>query len=167
MVWHAKPGCPPQHREPLERAVNAMPAEWHSPPATGEVFPDLVTCLRRIQGFALVEGFCVVKIAGGTKINPGGRFACSFHGSLTRNYRKLEERVLKDDDGHIISQRKREATSVGQSSCPWQVLVSYKNIGKRNSGVKGFVLTAKSLSHEGHPLTEDPLMFPLKFELSF
>lgn len=161
MVWHAKPGCPEHHRRALERAVNAMPAEWRSPPATGESFPDLTTCYRRVQGFSLVEGFCIVKDGGGTKANPGTRFFCSFHGSQTKNCRKLEDRVSRDEEGNIVSQRKRETTSVGQSNCSWAVSASYKSVGKRNSGVKGYVLTVKSLLHSGHPLTDDPLMFPL------
>ena len=161
MVWQAKPGCPPQRREALERAVNAMPPEWLLAPQTGELFPDVPACYRRLKGYSLVEGFCIVRFGGGTKSNPGCRFLCSFHVSGTRNSRKLEDRVVKDEEGTIISQRKREATSVGQSDCPWEAYVSWKSVGKRNSGIKSFILTINTLEHKGHPLTDDPLMFPL------
>jgi len=161
MVWHAKPGCPSQRRDILERAVNTLPLNWLLPPQTGEIFPDIPTCHRRLRGFSLVEGFCVVRIGGGTKSNPGCKFFCSFHSSETRNYRKLEDRVERNEEGTITSKRKREATSVGQSDCPWQVYISWKSVGKRNSGIKGFILTVKSLEHKGYLLTDDLLMFLL------
>ena len=106
MVWQAKPGCPPQRREALERAVNAMPPEQLLAPQTGELFPDVPTCYRRLKGYSLVEGFCVVRVGGGTKSNPSYKFLCSFHSSKTRNYRKLEDRVEKDEERMIISRRK-------------------------------------------------------------
>jgi hypothetical protein len=59
--WNAKPGCPEHHVEALERAVNAMPLEWRSPPQTGEVFPSILECERRLRGFTLVEGFDIVR----------------------------------------------------------------------------------------------------------
>ena len=161
MVWHAKPGCPPHHRQALERAVNAMPTAWREPPETGEVFEDIVTCQRRLRGFSLVEGFAIVKGSGSNKACPGQTFMCIFHGSKTRNTRNLEPIVERDIEDKIISQRERENTAVSQSNCHWEARVSYKSIGKRNSGVKGFVLTVKSLLHEGHQLTDDPLLFPI------
>ena len=157
MVWRAKPGCPPQRRDTLERAVNALPPDWLLPPQTGEIFPDIPTCHRRLRGFSLIEGFCVVRVGGGTKSNPGAKFLCSFHSSETRNTRRLEDRVERDEEGTIVSQRKREATSVGQSNCPWTVYVSWKSVGKRNSGIKSFILTVNTFEHKGHPLTDDPL----------
>src|SRR5437762_7960320 len=55
MVWHAKPGCPSQRRDVLERAVNTLPLNWLSPPQTGEIFPDIPTCHRRLRGFSRSE----------------------------------------------------------------------------------------------------------------
>ena len=161
MVWQAKPGCPPQRREALERAVNAMPPEWLLAPQIRELFPNVPVCYCRLKDYSFVEGFYIVRFGGGIKSNPGCHFLCNFYGSGTRNSRKLEDKVEKDEEGTIISQRKREATSVGQSDCPWEAYVSWKSIGKRNSIIKSFILTINIFEYKGHPLTNDPLMFPL------
>jgi len=77
-----------------------------------------------------------------------------------RNTRKLEEHVVIDQEsGLITSHRKREATSVRRGGCEWCCKVSYKSVGRRGSGEKGWVLTIKSLEHS-HPLSSNPLEFP-------
>ena len=96
MVWHARPCCSVHHREALERAVNALPIEWLQPPVSGEVFEDIETCDRRMQGFSLAEGFMVVKKGGGSKAHPGVRYRCKHHGTETLNTRKLSDRVERD-----------------------------------------------------------------------
>ena len=84
-AWRAKPRCPKHLVAVLERAVNALPSAWLLQPATGEVFDSIEHCRRRLQGYALVEGFDVVQTGGGTKQAPGARFEYSKHGESTRN----------------------------------------------------------------------------------
>ena len=141
MYWHAKPGCPAHHRAAVERIVNAYPPSYLVPPASGEIFDSLEESNRRMRGYALAEGFDIVRHGGGTKALPSYRFKCIFHGSKTQNHRKLEDHVEKDSEGKVISKRQREATNVRQLQCEWSALCSFRSIGKRGLGEKGFVLT--------------------------
>lgn len=105
MSWHAKPGCAEHHRAVVERMVNALPLSYLLPPRSGEVFEGHEACNRRLHGYALAEDLDIVRNGGGTKANPSYRFRYIFHGSETRNDRKLEDRVEKDSDGKIVSKR--------------------------------------------------------------
>src|SRR5215475_12309050 len=159
--WRAPAGCPGHLRHPLERHVNRFPAEYLSEPQDNEVFDTFEEAHRRLSAFALVQGFDIVKNGGQTSINPGGNLRCIYHGNGTRNWRELEERVERDEAGAITSNRKRDLTVVRGTGCPWRCLVTFKSIGKRDSGKKGFVLSVKCLSHgDTHPLSpENPLIF--------
>jgi hypothetical protein len=150
MAWQAKPGCPEHHRAAVERMVRALPPAYLLPPCSGEIFEGLEACNRRLRGYALAEGFDIVRKGGGTKANPSYRFRCIFHGTTTQNNRKLEEFVEKDSDGKIVSKRQREATSVRQLQCPWSALCSYRSIGKRGANEMGFILTVQCEAHENH-----------------
>jgi hypothetical protein len=160
MPWSAKPGCPPHHRAAVERIVNAFPASYLLPPCSGELFDSLDACNRRLRGYALAEGFDIVRKGGGTKANPSYRFRCIHHGVETRNDRKLEDCVERDSEGKISSKRKKESTNVRQLECLWSALCSFKSIGKRGQGDKGFMLTVQDSDHQGHQLVDDPFIFP-------
>jgi hypothetical protein len=159
MSWQAKPGCPAHHRPAVERTVNALPSAYLLPPHSGEIFNSLEDCNRRLRGYAFAEGFDIVRHGGGIKAIPSYRFKCLFHGTKTQNHRKLEDRVEKDSEGQITSKRQREGTNVRQLQCPWSALCSFKDLGKRGSGVKGYVLTVQCDTHEGHQLVDDPFTF--------
>ena len=45
------------------------------------------------------------------------RFVCIHHSKKTKNTRKLEERVERDSDNVIITERKKDATQVAQKDC--------------------------------------------------
>ena len=124
LAWRAKPRCPKHLVAVLERAVNALPSAWLLQPTTGEVFDSIEHCRRRLQGYALAEGFDVVHTGGGNKKVPGARFQCSKHGESTRNWRKLEGHVERDEDGTITTIRQREDTLVSQTACEWGARVS-------------------------------------------
>ena len=159
-AWRAKPRCPQHLIAVLERAVNALPPAWLFQPVTGEVFDSIEHCNRRLQGYALAEGFDVVRTGGGTKKVPGARFQCSKHGESTKNWRKLENHVKYDEEGTITTVRQRENTLVSQTGCKWSARVSWKDIGKRGSGEKGFVLTIICLNYYGYALIDNPLSIP-------
>jgi len=139
MAWQAKPGCADHHRAAVERMVNALPVAWLLEPQTGEEFDDLDHCNRRMRGHALANGYDIVRNGGGTKANPSYRFLCIFHGTKTKNRRKLEDRVGYNDEGTITTKRQRERTNVRQLDCAWTALCSYKDVGKRGSGDKRFI----------------------------
>jgi hypothetical protein len=160
MSWQAKPGCAEHHRAAVERLVNALPPSYLLPPCSGELFDSLDDCNSRLRGYALAEGFDIIRHGGGTQTTPSHRYKCIFHGSSTQNHRKLEDRVERDEEGKITSKRQKDATHVRQLQCTWSALCSFKSIGKRGSGVKGYVLTVQCGTHEGHQLAEDPFTFP-------
>jgi hypothetical protein len=60
-------------------------------------------CERRLHGYALSQGYEVVRSGGGTQATPTLRFRCIFHGNKTLNTRQLEETVIRDEDGAILS----------------------------------------------------------------
>jgi hypothetical protein len=89
-----------------------LPPSYLLPPRTGEVFDNLDDCQSRLRGFALAEGFNVVKHGGGIKKAPVSKYRYTFYGVDSRNYRKLKDHVMKNSEGKITSKRKRDATSV-------------------------------------------------------
>jgi len=166
MTWEARSGCPPHHRAAVERMVNALSPSYLLPPVSGELFDSLEHCNRRLRGWALAEGFDIVRRGGGTKAAPAYRFKCIFHGNVTRNDRKLEDTVEKDSEGKIVSRRKKEVTNVRQLGCEWSALCSFKDIGRRGSGDKGYILTIQCEDHTGHQLADDPFQFPAHLKTS-
>ena len=114
MPFHAKPGCPKHLINVYERAVNAQPTSYLLPPITGEVFDSIAACEARLRGFALAEGFDIAHTGGGNKRVPSARWQCSHHGSETKNWRKLEDRIKYDEEGAITTRRQRKGTNIGQ-----------------------------------------------------
>jgi hypothetical protein len=116
MSRRAKLECAEHHHAAVERMVNSLPSLYFLPPRSGQLFESLDSCKRRLRGFALAGGFDIVRKGGGTKANPSYRFRCIFHGSETRNDRKLEVIVQRDSEGTITSRRqgchKRTTTAV-------------------------------------------------------
>lgn len=123
--------------------VNLLPPAWLSEPQSGELFDSLDHCNRRLRGYALKEGFDIVRKGGGTKANPSWRFFCVYHDVATQNTRKMEDRVERDEEGNVTSQRQRDKTTVRQLECRWETFCSFKDIGQRGSGVKGYTLAIK------------------------
>jgi hypothetical protein len=65
--------------------MNALPLAWLLQPTIGEIFDSVEHCRRRLQGYALAEGFEVVQIEGGIKKISETRFECLKHGEFTKN----------------------------------------------------------------------------------
>src|SRR5881275_1914958 len=76
-VFVPHPLCPPHLRKVVEDAVEAFDSAWLLPPQAGEVFESAKACLRRLQGYALSQGFAVVT-ASSNKTR--ARFSCIHHG---------------------------------------------------------------------------------------
>ena len=47
-----------------------------------------------------------------------------------------------------------------QLNYKWAALCSLKDLGKRGSGVKGYILTMKCNTHSSYKLADDPFQFP-------
>jgi hypothetical protein len=70
----------------------------------------------------------------------------------------LEDHVKRDKEDIIISKRQREDTLVTQLGCLWSVRCNWKDIGRRGSGQKGFVISVNCLNHV-RLLIGNPLFF--------
>ena len=64
----------------------------------------------------------------------------------------------RDKKGSITSRRQRENTNVGQLDCMWEGLCSFKELGKKGIGNKGYILTVKYADHS-RELADDPFQF--------
>jgi MULE transposase domain len=158
LVPRAKPGCPEASRAIVEAHMASMPVAWRIRPRTDETFNSVEAFKERIVGWSFCEGFWPEESGGGTPQVPSMRLKCKHHSAKTRNYRGLEDRVEKDDQGVVISDRKRENTGAGQLLCPYEIRCSYKGFPNRASLVKTWVLTVKNDSHS-HELVDDPLVY--------
>jgi hypothetical protein len=121
-LWRAYPDCPLAACERIERAVRALPPSYLKPPRSGEIFESAEVCLRRLQGFALSQGFAVVKASGSlASKRPRVQYKYVHHGKETRNTRQLENDVQRDDEENITMRRKRQNTLIMKKDCPWAV----------------------------------------------
>ena len=115
-VFVAHQLCPPHLRQLVEDTVKSFDDKWLLPPVEGERFDSGKTCLARLQGFALSQGFAVVTIASEAK---RFRFTYIHYSGKTKNWRKLKQHVEKDlESGKIISKRQRDSTSKQARGCP-------------------------------------------------
>ena len=128
--WQAHPLCPDEARNKLENAVQALPEAYLIPPQKGEEFKDSDSCIRRLQGYALSQGFAVVKVSGGPNQKiPRYQYKCVHHGKETRNYRELEAHVERDPvSKKLITKRQREGTHTQQKNCLWEVYLSLRKV---------------------------------------
>jgi hypothetical protein len=63
-AWQAHPLCPPEARDMLKKLVEALSEGYLLPPQEGEEFESPESYIRRLQGYALIKGFTVIKISG-------------------------------------------------------------------------------------------------------
>jgi hypothetical protein len=116
----AKPGCP-EHLVPVINrhllSIWRLHPDWLVEPQNKEVFPSLDVFEQRIRAWAFLQGFDVTHEGAGTKASPALRLWCIHHGIDTKNTRNLEDRVQRDNDGTIISDRKVDYTNVAQLEC--------------------------------------------------
>src|SRR5438552_3618359 len=88
--------------------------------------------MRRLQAYALSKGFAVVNL---TSKPQRAHFACIHHGSEARNWRGLEDHIEKDDEGTIMSRRKKDNTSSNAKNCTWEMYWSVRSVRKRGFNV--------------------------------
>jgi hypothetical protein len=112
-LWRAHPDCPPDARERIEKVVRAFPVGYLKDPRNGEVFESAEACFFRLQGYALAQGFAVVKVSGSLSLKrPRIQYKYVHHSQDIRNFRALEDQVKRDAEGVITSRRKRQNTYI-------------------------------------------------------
>jgi hypothetical protein len=89
-------------------------------------------------------------------------FYCIHHSAESRNDRGLEPRVLKDEEGKIVSERQRD-TYCKKKDCLWRCSYLFKAVS-RGVGEREWVLTVKELlylSSDGskHPIYTNPFYY--------
>jgi hypothetical protein len=102
---HLFPSMPAHLRPALKRTIAAIPEPWLLAPKSGEVFESKDVCKKRLQAFALTQGFAVVV---GKSDKEHSIFHCIHHSAETRNDTGLKPCVIRDEESKIISQRKRD-----------------------------------------------------------
>jgi hypothetical protein len=129
------------------------------PPIAGEVFENPDTCQERLQGWALSQGFAIVRKNGSLKqALPRFDFRCIHHGDGTANTHKLEKHVERNEEDRITSRRKQESTNINARNCSYLVFLSYKQIGQRGTGKYGLVLGVSNDIHS-HQMAVNPLRY--------
>jgi hypothetical protein len=146
------PSMPAHLRPALERAIAAIPEPWMLAPKSGEVFESKELCKKRMQAFALTQGFAVVV---GKSNKDRSIFHRIHHGVETRNDRGLEPRVVRDQEGNIVSDRQRD-THTSKKECLW---LSYCSLKAVSNGIeeRQWVLTVKQLLHISTDNVEHPM----------
>ena len=157
--WRAPSACPPHAAVRIERAVQALPDKYLRPPQTGEVFDSAEACLHRLQGFALSQGFAIVKASGSlSSKRPRIQYKCVHYGQDSRNTHKLETHIQRDAEGAITTRRKRENTQVLKKSCTWSVTLSQRIAGDDESSGVILFLNVTNLIHS-HPMASNVLQY--------
>jgi hypothetical protein len=95
--WRAYLNCPSGIRSRLEKAVQALPVGYLEPPQRDEAFESAEACLRRLQAYALSQGFAVVKTSGSLQSKrPRIQYKCVHHSRETKNNRQLKTHIQRD-----------------------------------------------------------------------
>ena len=124
----------PAHVKPAWlRAVGALPPAWLNAPATGEIFEGKNDCIRRLQGWALFEGFAVVQGRVWKDATSRWQFLCKQHGTKTANKRSLEARKGKDEKGNVVTNRQRDTIIKAKKDCHFEYTLSYKPVSRGSS----------------------------------
>lgn len=149
--------CPETHRVIVQRAIDRMPPAYWILPVTGDIMRSLAAFEAHVRCASFCAGFDVVKEGGGIAAAPALRLQCIHHGVKTQNTRKLEHRVMRDEDGEIISRRKLDNTQARQLGCEWKVRCAWKQL-HRGKGDYVFLVQMVN-SHHSHELSLDPLSY--------
>ncbi|KAF8459524.1 hypothetical protein BGX38DRAFT_1256138 [Terfezia claveryi] len=98
-AWAQHPWLDPALIPVVQPAVNSIIVSHCQAPTSGETFDNPVAAFPRIQDYAFVMGFAVVKTAGSTTTGRV-RYACIHHGQR-RNYRDLQDIQLHNPDQEL------------------------------------------------------------------
>ena len=125
-------------------------------PEDGEEFPGgPEECKRRLNTWGFTQGCAYVIIRSrATDFTPSWQFSCFFHGNKSKNWRNIQEdRVEKDQEGQITSQRQRN-TSNRKFGCPSRYSLVYtKRQGGEDRWYRGRWINSQ---HKGHDIPINP-----------
>lgn len=159
LLWTAHPGCPEHVKPELERHVRSLLSFFLLSPVADELFVNADVCQERLQGWALSQGFAIVRTNGNVKqVRPRFDFRCIHHGEDIANTCKLEKHIIKDEKNIVVSRRKQELININVHSCSYLVYLVYKQIGKRRSGKYDFILDISNDVHS-HVMAMNPLRY--------
>jgi hypothetical protein len=102
ITWKAYQLCPAHLRDQIKLFGNAITPSWRLKPFVGDVFETPDHVFARLQAFAFLNGFAVVKWRTAVK-DERARFRCIHYSPDSKNWRELEQRVERDKDGNILS----------------------------------------------------------------
>jgi len=120
LLAQANPGSVPHD------TVGSLDASFLVEPVAGEQFDTHEACFIRLQGYVLSQGFAIVALTSKAK---EAQFGCIRHGEKPRNTHGLEKYVVKDEEGNILTRRKKENTSFNGLGCTWKVYWSVRSVG--------------------------------------
>jgi hypothetical protein len=66
-LWNAHPECPEHIKADLEARVWSFPPFYLLALVAGEIFDNLELCKERLQGWALSQGFAIIRTSGSEK----------------------------------------------------------------------------------------------------
>ena len=98
-------------------------------PSQDKEFSGPKDCLQRLNNWGFIEGAVyVTRFANGSNPRtPNWIFACEAYGTETTNKHKLEERVIKDNEGEVLTHRQRDGYHK-QKGCTIEYALSYKKV---------------------------------------
>ena len=101
--------------------------------------------MRRLQGWALFEGFAVVQGRVWKDQTPRWQFLCKQHGTKTANTRDLEARKDKDEEGNVVTDRQRDTMIKAKKDCHFEYNLSYKPVSRGSSCWGHFLVISEPL----------------------
>ena len=165
--WTAHPDCPEHIKAELEVRVRSFPPSFLLISTFGEVFDNLDVCQERLQGWALLQGFVIVRTSGNVKtVRPRFEFRCIHREVDILNSRQLKEHVKRDEENRIINRRKQEVTNINVRNCLYCICLIYKQVDKRDSNVFDFVLSIRNNIHT-HSMTINVLRYKREYVKTF
>lgn len=141
------------------KKVRSFPPGWIQKPIDGQQFESHRDCLARLNAFGFFEGCLFVTGRQGGSQTPHWYFRCKFHGSKTENYRKLEARVVRNEEGEIVTGRKRD-THINKRECPVLYYLAHKVIN-RVTKERAYIGAWREEEHQNHPLNLNPFSFSI------
>jgi hypothetical protein len=89
-------------------------------------------------------------------------FCYIYHGDDTLNSRQLKRYVKRDEEDNITSRCKQEATSINARSCSYLIMLLFKQIGRRRSGVYDLVIDIRNDTYI-HAMAVNPLRYKKEY----
>jgi hypothetical protein len=105
VMWLAHSECPEHVKAELELRVRSLPSSFLVAPVDGEIFENAALYQERLKGWALSQGFTIMRKSGSMKqARPRFDFHYIHHRNDTLDTRWLEKHIERDEENRIINQ---------------------------------------------------------------